>query len=183
MTVGVILTSCISQVKIPFDGFCPARECQILIGSGCILINGEIIVTPIFSRGVHHCEVIVYRHTVTRPGYCPFCLWNKNLAAEDRLYQWLRSNNLKKHIEDEHMLGEQKHGARPRGLRHHLHDTHRLNKAIWFKSKTSEETKTYLKARISSSISEIEEKTLKKFCFYRYPPPRHEYKRASFCPP
>ncbi|KAJ5085598.1 hypothetical protein N7532_010369 [Penicillium argentinense] len=79
----------------------------------------------------------MYRNTVIRPGYCPFCLWNEDLAGEDRL----KSSNLKQLIEDEYILGEQEHGARlvcgygqtfvdERSLRHHLHNTHKLNKAI-----------------------------------------------------
>ncbi|KAJ5475343.1 hypothetical protein N7539_008409 [Penicillium diatomitis] len=54
-----------------------------------------------------HCEVITYRRTVIRPGHCPFSLWDLNLPAEERLYYWLKSGNLKKHIEEQHIC-EQK---------------------------------------------------------------------------
>lgn len=89
-----------------------------------------------------HCEVIIYRHTVIRPGYCPFCLWDLDFPAEERLQFWLRSGNLRGHIESQHMPGIQWPTIKPvcgfsrtfdkeRELRHHLHDAHGLNKTIW----------------------------------------------------
>lgn len=133
------------------------------------------------SWKAQHCEVIVYRNTVIRPGYCPFCLWDKSLDAEDRLRQWLKSGNLKQHIEEKHMPG-----AKPtcgcgqtfvneRGLRHHLHDTHKLNKAIWFNPKLPRKRKRASKLEAQVLSTELAEQPPKKLRFYRYPPPRHEH--------
>ncbi|KAJ5711789.1 hypothetical protein N7488_005945 [Penicillium malachiteum] len=135
-----------------------------------------------------HCEVIVYRHTVIRPGYCPFCLWNMGSFAEDRLNYWLTTTNLKRHIEEQHMLERQWHGAKPicgcgqtfdneLGLRHHLHDAHGLHKAIWLNPKTPRKRKHACKveAQRPSNEPEPEGQCFKKLRFYRYPPPRHEH--------
>jgi hypothetical protein len=133
------------------------------------------------SWKAQHCEVIVYRNTVIRPGYCPFCLWDTSLDAEDRLRQWLKSGNLKQHIEEKHMPG-----AKPtcgcgqtfvneRGLRHHLHDTHKLNKAIWLNPKLPRKRKRTSKSEAQVLSTELEEQPSKKLRFYRYPPPRHEH--------
>ncbi|KAI2791350.1 hypothetical protein POX_c04207 [Penicillium oxalicum] len=132
------------------------------------------------------CEVIVYRHTVIRPGYCPFCVWNNDLAAEDRLHYWLTSGNLRQHIEEQHMNGNQSHGEKSicgcgesfdeeRGLRHHLHDIHKLNKAIWLSPKRQRKRRNTCKAESRKSSEEPEERCSKRVRFYRYPPPRHEH--------
>jgi hypothetical protein len=123
---------------------------------------------------------------VIRPGYCPFCLWNKDLAAEDRLHYWLTSGNLRQHIEEQHMNGNQNHGEKSicgcgemfdeeRGLRHHLHDIHKLNKAIWLSPKRQRKRKNTYKAEARKSSEELEERCSKRVRFYRYPPPRHEH--------
>jgi hypothetical protein len=138
------------------------------------------------SWNTQHCEVIVYRHTVIRPGYCPFCLWNKDLTDEDRLHQWLKSGNLKQYIEEKHMLGDQWYGAKPscgcgqafvneRDLRHHLHDIPKLNKAIWSNPKLLRKRKRTPKSEARESSIELKEQPPKKLRFYRYPPPRHQH--------
>ncbi|KAI3240761.1 hypothetical protein DTO012A7_2460 [Penicillium roqueforti] len=136
------------------------------------------------SWRTQHCEVVVYRNTVIRPGYCPFCLWNIDLEAEDRLHQWLKSGNMRQHIEEKHMPGNRGPEAEPicgcgqafadeRGLRHHLHDTHKLNKAIWLNPKPPRKRKRTCKAEAQVSSMEPEERP-KRLRFYRYPLPRHE---------
>lgn len=128
------------------------------------------------SWRTQHCEVIVYRNTVIRPAYCPFCLWNKDLYAEDRLHQYLESANLKQHIEDKHIDTDQQHGARlvcgcgqvsfdERGLRHHLHDTHKLKNAIWLNPNPPRgKRKRNSKSEDRVSFADMEERSSKKFC-------------------
>lgn len=130
-----------------------------------------------------YCEVITYRHTVIRPGYCPFCLWNVELHAEDRLDYWLNGGNLRQHIEEQHMRGIQWSTTKPacgcaqtfdneRGLRHHLHDAHGLNKAIWLNPKPPRKRKRHCKADAHSSSTEEQEDRPRKIRFYHFPPPR-----------
>lgn len=94
------------------------------------------------SWQTQHCEVIIYRHTIIRPGYCPFCLWDPELFAEDSLRYWLRSDNLREHIEGQHLARIRNCQTKPlcgcsqtfhseRDLRHHLHDAHGLKETIW----------------------------------------------------
>lgn len=128
------------------------------------------------SWRTQHCEVIVYRNTVIRPGYCPFCLWNKDLHAEDRLHHYLESANLKQHIEDKHIDTDQQHGARlvcgcgqvffdERGLRHHLHDAHKLKNAIWLNPKSPRgKRKRNSMSEDRVSFSDMEKRSSKKFC-------------------
>ncbi|KAJ6105933.1 hypothetical protein N7512_009450 [Penicillium capsulatum] len=139
-----------------------------------------------------YCEVITYRHTVIRPGYCPFCLWNVELHAEDRLDFWLNSGNLRQHIEEQHMRGIQWSTTKPacgcaqtfdneRGLRHHLHDAHGLNKAIWLNPKPPRKRKRHCKAEARNSSTEEQDERPRKIRFYHFPPPRlhHEYQLSN----
>ncbi|KAJ6171572.1 hypothetical protein N7470_000639 [Penicillium chermesinum] len=138
------------------------------------------------SWGTRHCEVISYRHTVIRPGYCPFCLWNKDLVAEDRLHYWLTSGNLRQHIEEQHMNGDQTPGTKSicgcgqifdeeRRLRYHLHDIHGLNKAIWLEPTRRKKRKNASKTEAQKSSAKPEERCSKRARFYHYPPPRHKH--------
>jgi hypothetical protein len=89
-----------------------------------------------------HCEAIRYRHTIIRPAYCPFCLWDLNRPAEERLQHWSRNGHLREHIESQHVpklpwpttepvCGCSQTFQDEREIRHHLHDTHGLKDAIW----------------------------------------------------
>jgi len=89
-----------------------------------------------------HCEVILYRYTVIRPGYCPCCLWNQEIPPDDRVKYWLRSAGLRKHIQEEHIekvewptigpiCGCSESFASERDFRYHLHDVHGLADGIW----------------------------------------------------
>jgi hypothetical protein len=89
-----------------------------------------------------HCEVIIYRYTVIRPGYCPCCLWNESLPADERLKPWLRSADLREHIEKCHIekfdwplkesvCGCTKLVKSESDFRYHLHDVHGLTDKIW----------------------------------------------------
>ncbi|KAJ5139024.1 uncharacterized protein N7515_003872 [Penicillium bovifimosum] len=139
------------------------------------------------SWETQHCEVIIYRHTVIRPGYCPLCLWNAYLPAEERLDYWLKSGNLRQHIEEQHMCRLQWPTTKPvcgcaqefdneRDLRHHLHDIHGLNKAIWSSPKLPRKRKRAFKTELEAqrSSTELEEERPKRLRFYPHPPPRHE---------
>lgn len=138
------------------------------------------------SWKTQHCEVIIYRHTVVRPGYCPFCVWDQDLDPADRLHSWLTSGNLRQHVEEQHMNGDQGGGKKlrcgcgqifdkERELRHHLHDIHKLNKAIWLTPKHQRKRKHACKEEAQISPAEPEERRSKRSRFYRYPPPRHEH--------
>lgn len=144
-----------------------------------------------------HCEVILYRYTVIRPGYCPFCLWNQSLFAEDRLQYWLRSDNLREHIEGQHMNEIQWSTKKStcgclqtfesgRELRHHLHDAHGLNEAIWQSPKPPRKRKRSCKAEEQSHSTKQETERPRKARFYRYSPPcqrlDHQLSRSSFVP-
>ncbi|RMZ39099.1 anticoagulant protein C [Aspergillus flavus] len=94
------------------------------------------------SWQTQHCEAVKYRHTVIRPTYCPFCLWNFQNPAEERLQYWTRSGNLRQHIETKHMpeiswpvmtsICEcSQTFDNERELCHHLHDVHGLKDTIW----------------------------------------------------
>ncbi|KAI9764363.1 MAG: hypothetical protein M1840_008501 [Geoglossum simile] len=48
------------------------------------------------SRG---CRSISYCHTLIRPGYCPFCLGDETLSADERLQAWTRDTGLMAHLE------------------------------------------------------------------------------------
>lgn len=122
-----------------------------------------------------------------RPSYCPLCLWNADLPAEERLNHWLKGGNLRQHIEEQHICRLQWPTTKPvcgcaqafnneRDLRHHLHDIHGLNKAIWSSPKHPRKRKHTCKVELETqrSSTEPEEKRLKRFRFRPYPPPHHK---------
>ncbi|KAJ5673939.1 hypothetical protein N7462_009378 [Penicillium macrosclerotiorum] len=123
-----------------------------------------------------HCEVVKYRNTVIRPAYCPFCLWDHQKLAKDRLQYWTRSDNLREHIENQHMqeiswppkasiCGCSQAFENQRELRHYLHDVHGLNDTIWRNPKPSRKRK----AADGNIAVKFEENGAKKLRFYRYP--------------
>ncbi|CAG8226617.1 unnamed protein product [Penicillium nalgiovense] len=108
-------------------------------------------------------SMIIYRNTVIRPGYCPFCLWNIGLEAEDRLHQWLKSGNLKQHIKEKHMPKNQESRAEP------------ICGSIWSNPKPPRKRKRPSKAEAQYYSIKQHEQLPKKLRFYRYPPPRLEH--------
>ena len=89
-----------------------------------------------------HSEVIIYRHTVIRPGYCPCCLWDQTLDSKKRMKFWLHSAGLRRHIERRHIQKMKWPSTKPIcgcsgsfvseiEFRRHLHDVHGLTNAIW----------------------------------------------------
>jgi hypothetical protein len=96
----------------------------------------------LLSWGRLHCEVIIYRHTIIRPGYCPCCLSNESLKAEERLRYWCHSKKLRDHIQDTHLQGMKwptkdplcgcpRSFANAHEFCRHLYDVHGFTKGIW----------------------------------------------------
>lgn len=141
--------------------------------------------THLQSWKAQHCEVIMYRHTVIRPGYCPFCLWDPNLFAEERLRYWLRSDNLREHIEGQHLAKIRLGPTKPicgcsqnfsdeRDLRNHLHDTHGLKETIWQNPKLSNKRKRTCKLEAQRPSTDPQNGHFKKARFHHDSPPRQE---------
>ncbi|KAJ5829188.1 uncharacterized protein N7525_007441 [Penicillium rubens] len=141
--------------------------------------------THLQSWKAQHCEVIIYRHTVIRPGYCPFCLWDPDLSAEKRLRYWLRSDNLREHIEGQHLAKIGHCQTKPicgcsqsfhneRDLRLHLHDAHGLKETIWQNPKLPSKRKRTCKLEAQISSTGPQEGHSKKARFYHYSHPSHE---------
>ncbi|KAJ5971697.1 uncharacterized protein N7479_001615 [Penicillium vulpinum] len=140
--------------------------------------------THLQSWKSQHCEVIIYRHTVIRPGYCPFCLWDPDLSAEKRLRYWLRSDNLREHIEGQHLAkighcqtklicGCSQSFHNERDLRLHLHDAHGLKETIWQNPKLPNKRKRTCKLEAQRSSAGPQEGYPKKARFYNYSHPCH----------
>ncbi|CAG8417792.1 unnamed protein product [Penicillium salamii] len=140
--------------------------------------------THLQSWKAQHCEVIIYRHTVIRPGYCPFCLWDPDLSAEKRLRYWLRSDNLREHIEGQHLAkighcqtklicGCSQSFHNERDLRLHLHDAHGLKETIWQNPKLPNKRKRTCKLEAQRSSTGPQEGRPKKARFYNYSHPCH----------
>ena len=100
----------------------------------------EHCATHLPSMTSQHYEVMVYRHTTIRAGYCIECMWDDKLAASCRMRAFDRSNALRAHLE-EHI--EQKYwpsvcsdplcnheSMNELDYRRHLHDAHHYNKTI-----------------------------------------------------
>ncbi|KAJ5268057.1 hypothetical protein N7524_006097 [Penicillium chrysogenum] len=141
--------------------------------------------THLQSWKAQHCEVIIYRHTVIRPGYCPFCLWDPDLSAEKRLRYWLRSDNLREHIEGQHLAkighcqtklicGCSQSFHNERDLRLHLHDAHGLKETIWQNPKLPNKRKRTCKLEAQRSSTGPQENRPKKARFHHYSHPCHE---------
>ena len=128
-----------------------------------------------------HYEIINYRHTVIRFGYCVECLWNENIPASTRMRPWSRSWELRKHIND-HIRFRKWPAKCPdphcshesideQAYRHHLHDTHRYNKTIWStvdenKKRPSPESSEALKAESRPHVPSVK-------------PPKHHKTKPS----
>ncbi|CEJ58338.1 hypothetical protein PMG11_06997 [Penicillium brasilianum] len=132
-----------------------------------------------------HCEAIRYRHTIIRPAYCPFCLWDINQPAEERLQYWSRNGHLKEHIESQHLpkllwptiepvCGCSQTFQNEREIRHHLHDTHGLKDAIWRNPKPPRKRKRACDNESQDFPMYTREECLKKARFSHYIPLRQE---------
>ncbi|KAJ5456181.1 hypothetical protein N7530_011455 [Penicillium desertorum] len=96
----------------------------------------------LMSWGRLHCEVIIYRYTIIRPGYCPCCIRDESLKAEERLRYWCHSKKLRDHIKDTHLqrmkwpttdplCGCPRSFDNARDFCRHLYDVHGFTKGIW----------------------------------------------------
>lgn len=128
-----------------------------------------------------HCEVIVYRYTVIRPGYCPCCLWNQGLPADDRLKYWLYSADMRRHVEEKHIekvewptngpiCGCSQLFESERDFRYHLHDVHGLADGIWKPRKLTMKRKRAAKTEPACADEKVQEPKLKKIQFQHYKP-------------
>ena len=128
-----------------------------------------------------HCEVIVYRYTVIRPGYCPCFLWNQELPPDDRLKYWLYSADLRNHVEEKHIgniewptnepiCGCSESFKAERDFRYHLHDVHKLADGIWKSRRVTSKRKRAAKepACVDEKAQEPKPKEIK---FRHYNPP------------
>jgi hypothetical protein len=130
-----------------------------------------------------HCEVIIYRHTVIRPGYCPCCLWDQSLAPEKRMKPWLHSAGLRGHIERIHIQRMKWPSTKPIcgclasfeseiEFRRHLHDAHGLTNALWRRPepKPAVKRKRGADAQQKRVRANAEGGALKKIKFRHYQP-------------
>ncbi|KKA25166.1 hypothetical protein T310_0806 [Rasamsonia emersonii CBS 393.64] len=153
----------------PLGGICPARGCnfslqiqqELSLALGCRPQDLEYcykyvqFVTKdkweehckghLESISSQQCEIITYCHTLIRPGYCLFCLGDSTKLPSRRMKPWTRSNELKDHIESDHLMdahwpqrcrhpmcNQQDLGKM--ALYYHLSDIHGLHNAIWNKT-------------------------------------------------
>lgn len=135
-----------------------------------------------------HCEVIIYRHTVIRPGYCPCCLWDQTLAPEQRMKPWSHSASLRGHIERIHLQRAKWPSTTPIcgcsvlfeseiEFRRHLHDVHGLTNAIWRKPEPKPAAKRKRGASAQQKRDEANDEgaTPKQIKFRHYQPiPFHQ---------
>jgi hypothetical protein len=136
-----------------------------------------------------HCEVVIYRYTVIRPGYCPCCLWNQGLPADERLKYWLRSANLRRHVEQhiekaawptaDPVCGCSQSFASERDFRYHLHDVHGLADGIWKPGKSTSKRKRDTKTEAASIEDKPQEPKTKKIQFRHYQPPNQHLQAAD----
>jgi uncharacterized C2H2 Zn-finger protein len=108
------------------------------------------------SKTIQHYEVMVFRNTTIRAGYCIECMWDDKKDAVNRMRTFNRSSELRNHLEEHikrrrwpsncsacsYTSTDQQH------YRRHLHDVHHYNKAICVP------TEKALKKRSSSEIDE-----------------------------
>lgn len=108
------------------------------------------------SMTIQHYEVMVFRNTTVRAGYCIECLWDNKKNAVARMRSFNRSTDLRNHLEEH--ISEKSWPSKCSGCSHistdqqdyreHLHDVHHYNKAICVPSE---------KARKKRSFSDIDE--------------------------
>lgn len=138
----------------------------------------------LLSMTSQHYEVMVYRHTTLRAGYCIECMWDDKRAAARRMRAFERSTELRDHLE-EHI--EQKSwpsvcsdplcnhaSTNELDYRRHLHDVHHYNKTICVRSKKAS------KKRLSSM--QDEESTPDRDHCMQLKRPRKQCKKPSVPP-
>ncbi|KAE8396778.1 hypothetical protein BDV37DRAFT_289999, partial [Aspergillus pseudonomiae] len=128
-----------------------------------------------------HYEVMVYRHTTIRAGYCIECMWDDRLPAACRMRAFDRSPELREHLEEHvdrkscpsecadpscnHIATEEQ------DYRRHLRDVHHYHKTICVRSKKA------CKKRLSS-MQDKESTSDRDHCMQRKRP-RKQGKKPS----
>ncbi|PYH76431.1 hypothetical protein BO82DRAFT_347115 [Aspergillus uvarum CBS 121591] len=92
------------------------------------------------SMTSQHYEMMVYRNTITRAGYCIECMWDEQRSAACRMRAYERSDELREHLEGHISLRSWPSGcpdpschynfSEEQDYRRHLHDVHRYHKTI-----------------------------------------------------
>ncbi|KAE8361714.1 hypothetical protein BDV27DRAFT_166718 [Aspergillus caelatus] len=133
------------------------------------------------SMTSQHYEVMVYRHTTIRAGYCIECMWDDRLPAACRMRAFDRSTELREHLEEHvdrkswpsecadpscnHIATEEQ------DYRRHLRDVHHYHKTICVRAKKA------CKKRLSSMQDE-ESNSDRDHCMQRKRP-RKQRKKPS----
>ncbi|KAI9045863.1 uncharacterized protein KD926_007166 [Aspergillus affinis] len=105
------------------------------------------------SMTSQHYEVMVYRHTTIRAGYCIECMWNNGLSAAHRMRAFDRSTELRSHV-DEHIDLKawpsecpdpscSHHATGEQDYRRHLHDVHHYHKTICVQSEKAHKKRSF----------------------------------------
>ncbi|KAJ6123872.1 hypothetical protein N7471_011189 [Penicillium samsonianum] len=156
--------------KVPFKVATPleaaSKKSNSFITSawiGCNQVNSEITALPISN----HRKYSTSSGLATTPSACG--IW-----ISTRKIDYINGRKAEPRAKPIYRCGQA--FANKRGLRHHLYDTYKLNKAIWLNLKLPRKRKRTYKAEAQVSSMESEEQPPKKLRFYRYLPPRHELK-------
>ncbi|KAE8357006.1 hypothetical protein BDV28DRAFT_144673 [Aspergillus coremiiformis] len=160
----------------PVEGRCPTQGCGQVMENlkksersshihSCIRRENSHVMSSDFeehcashlqSMTIQHYEVMVFRNTTIRAGYCIECLWDDKKDAVNRMRTFNRSSGLRNHLE-EHIKRRRwpsncsacsYTSTDQQYYRRHLHDVHNYNKAICVP------TEKALKKRSSSEIDE-----------------------------
>jgi hypothetical protein len=100
------------------------------------------------SIASERCGPIIYLHTLIRPGFCPFCLGNKELPTSSRRGSWTKADMLRVHLSEHieaicwpftcpHPLCSLRLDNR-KTFTFHLKDTHSIELPQWQKESQAE---------------------------------------------
>ncbi|PYH76412.1 hypothetical protein BO82DRAFT_321834 [Aspergillus uvarum CBS 121591] len=130
------------------------------------------------SMTSQHYEMMVYRNTTIRAGYCIECMWDDQCSASCRMRAYERSDELREHLQAHISIRSWPSGcADPschytftteQDYRRHLHDVHRYHKTI------CAPTETVLKKRPSSVLDDKIRPCQNQPIQDKKPPKRHK---------